>query len=210
MRTTFRNELLACCLGIIVGGAGTALALGEMASLLPGSGGEHGHGEHPIADPSDDEYHVHADFLVYLEHEKLDLAKPEYMTTDEQELHTAAHLHDGNGEVMHIHEKGVTFAEFITSLGFAITDTCLTTPAGEQYCETSEQKIQLYANGETVDLATYEPVDDDQLLLYYGDPDHERISEYLKAIPDDACYYSGTCPERGVAPPESCGLTCEL
>lgn len=205
MSSTLRNEIIACCIGFVVGGAGTMIALDS----FPGSQHLHGH-THPIANPTDDEYHIHADFLIYLDHEQYDLADPKFMTTDEQELHTDAHLHDGNGKVMHVHAEGVTFREFLESLGFVFDETCIETPSGESYCETDANRLLFFANGEPAPLRDYVPVDDDRLLLYYGDPEDERILEYLESIPDDACYYSGTCPERGVAPPESCGLTCEL
>jgi hypothetical protein len=72
--------------------------------------------------------------------------------------------------------------------------------------------VLLFVNGElySAPYTEYEPVDDDSILLYYGDPQNESIQSYIEEIPDDSCYYSGTCPERGIAPPESCGLTCEL
>jgi len=205
MSFPLRSEVIACVLGLAVGGLGTAVALGSFTT----AGHDHG-GAHPIADPTSDEYHVHADFLIYLEHERYELADDAFMTTNSQELHPDAHLHDGNGKVMHVHAEGVTFHEFLESLGFSIDETCLETPDGNSYCETETDRLLFYVNGETADLLQYVPVDDDRLLLYYGDPDHERIPEYLDTIPNDACYYSGTCPERGVAPPESCGLTCEL
>jgi len=62
----------------------------------------------------------------------------------------------------------------------------------------------------TSPITTYVPVDDDRILLYYGEATNTMIATYLENIPDDSCYYSGTCPERGVAPDEECGLTCEL
>ena len=188
----------------MVGGVAMSIALDTLSSH------HHPGHTHPIADPTSDEYHVHADFLIYLEDERYDLSAESFMTTDQQELHPDAHLHDGNGKVMHVHAEGITFSEFLTSLGFTITDTCLQTPEGTEYCETADAQLLFYVNGELAELATYVPDDDDRLLLYFGDPESERIAEYLEAIPDDACYYSGTCPERGVAPPESCGLTCEL
>jgi hypothetical protein len=70
----------------------------------------------------------------------------------------------------------------------------------------------LFVNGElfTSPITQYVPVDNDRILLYYGNYDLGTIQPYLDAIPNDACYYSGTCPERGIAPDEECGLTCEL
>ena len=167
---------------------------------------------HPIADPYDTEYHVHADFRIFVDDEQVELSDEQYMTTSDQTVHKHAHLHDGNGEVKHIHAENITFAEFLSSIDITLTDDCLTLFEDEARCSGAEQEVLLYVNEARYSepISEYVPVDDDRILLYYGDPTNENIQTYAEAIPDDSCYYSGTCPERGVAPPESCGLTCEL
>ena len=59
-------------------------------------------------------------------------------------------------------------------------------------------------------LILFDLVDEDKVLLYYGDHSRENIESWFEQISNDACIYSYTCPERGTPPPESCGLTCEL
>lgn len=199
---TFRPDIAACLIGCVVGA-------GAMYLLLPDN---HSHSSHPIADPYDTEYHVHADFHIIVNDEQIDLSDDMYMTTAGQELSDSVHLHDNNGDVEHIHAEGLTFAEFLDSLGFTLTDACLTLDTGEEYCSGETEEVLLYVNGElyTDPISTYVPEDEDRVLLYYGEATNENLDTYLEAIPNDACYYSGTCPERGTAPPESCGLTCEL
>jgi hypothetical protein len=167
---------------------------------------------HPIADPNDDEYHVHADFRIFVDDTQIDLSDDKFMTTGTHLVSEHAHLHDGNGEVKHIHAENVTFAQFLNSLGITLTDTCLTIFDGTPMCSEQNQEVLLYVNNElyTKPYSLYEPVDDDRILLYYGDPQNANIQSYVEEIPNDSCYYSGTCPERGIAPPENCGLTCEL
>ena len=167
---------------------------------------------HPIADPFDTAYHVHADFRIFIGDDQVDLTADKFMTTAMNMVSEDAHLHDGNGEVKHIHAEEVTFASFLESLDIILTPDCLTLFSGEALCSGDEQGLQLYVNQVlyTQPLTEYVPMDDDRILLYYGDPLNENIQTYIEEIPADSCYYSGTCPERGVAPPESCGLTCEL
>lgn len=205
MKSDFSAQIIgAFLLGFCVGGGATWL-------LLPTPHSHHD--THPIADPYDSEYHVHADFHIYIQGERIDLARPELMTTSEQEPHEHVHLHDGNGEVVHIHAEDIPFAEFLDSIGIGLTEECLTYQDTE-YCASETDKLALYVNEEKLPgaITEYVPQDDDSVLLYFGsnDPSPDQIRAYLDAIPDDACYYSGTCPERGTAPPESCGLTCEL
>ena len=70
----------------------------------------------------------------------------------------------------------------------------------------------VFVNDERIDTPKdYVNEEEDLILVYFGDKnDSETIQSLLLEITDKACIYSGTCPERGTAPPESCGLTCEL
>lgn len=204
MNTPFRQELFACIVGIIIGGGVTWFIISNTTHDFHSV-------SHPIADPYDSEYHVHADFHIVVEDAYVNLSEDRFMTTAEQEFHPDAHLHDGNGEVKHIHAEGITFVSFLEGLGVSVTDRCISVPDGDERCATDTNSLTLFVNGEVIpSLSTYIPVDDDRILLYYGSLENPNLPTYLESIPDDACYYSGTCPERGVAPPESCGLTCEL
>ena len=168
------------------------------------------HDQHPIADPTDGEFHVHADFHIVVNDTLIDLSTDEFQTTSAQSLHPDAHLHNNNGDVEHIHAEGLTFAEFLGSLGITLTDSCLT--LDNTYCSGEIEEVLLLVNDEvfTRPISQYIPVDGDRILLYYGSYGNPLLQTYLDNVPDDACYYSGTCPERGIAPSEECGLTCEL
>lgn len=194
------------------------LAVG--AGLLIGAFLMHiGLGEHSVfnrltinqADPYDTAYHVHTDFLIYINDTRLDLTDEQYQTFAGQELSKHVHLHDNNDKVVHIHEESITFAEFLNSLGILLTEDCITTQ-DKTYCTDGVNQLQLFVDGNryTENITAYVPTDDQAVLLYYGDGDSSTIETYLSEITDDSCLYTGTCPERGVAPPESCGLTCEL
>jgi hypothetical protein len=158
----------------------------------------------------DDEVHVHADFMIIINDEWIRLTDEKYQSSTKQILHKNVHLHDGKDDVVHRHADGITFAQFLQSVGFTLTDTCLTKDTGEQYCANETNELVLYVNGKSVDKTTYVTEENDKVLLYYGTPNSPKVSEYQAAITDNSCFYSGTCPERGVAPPESCGLTCEI
>ena len=190
------KELLACAVGIIVGG----LAVYTWQLYTTSKVGTF-----------DTAYHVHADFKIYIGNEAIDLSQDEYMTTASKELSDHVHLHDGDGDVEHIHLEGVTFVEFLSTLGLTLTNTCLTYDEKE-YCSDEDDGLSLYVNEEKYQepIASYIPKDEDRILLFFGNITNVSIQTLLDSVTDDACYFSGTCPERGVAPPESCGLTCEL
>jgi hypothetical protein len=160
---------------------------------------------------TDTEYHIHADFLIIVDGQEIDLSKDDFMSIAERILHKGVHLHDNNGKVIHFHAPNITLAEFLSSLKINLTSNCLTVEEVD-YCNGDTENLKLYVNNEerTVDLTTYVPEDEDKVLLYYGNEQAPEVTKYLDRITNDACLYSGTCPERGTAPPESCGLFCEL
>jgi len=191
----------ACILGIIIGGVGTYFFLESQTT----------DNWYDNVDIASEEHHTHADFLVYINGEQLDFTADKYQTTAENMLSETVHLHDNQGDVIHFHAEGVTLEEFFSSLGFTITNDCLTTDTGETHCTDGANVLELYVNGELVaDIPNAELVDEDQKLLYFGTPNPPGLQTYLDSVSDRACIYSGTCPERGTPPPEECGLTCEL
>jgi len=198
MKDIKHKEIISFFAGLLLGALITF-------QFIPNFYNDHGIGGHS------DEYHIHSDFLFYVNDEKIDLGIEELMTSAEQQLHSHVHLHDDNGEIVHMHKEEITFAEFLDSISITLTNDCLTFNE-QSYCSDEEEILELFVNYEPFNgpITSYVPMDDDAILLYYGANDQATIKNYLDEIKDDACYYSGTCPERGIAPPESCGLTCEL
>ena len=194
-----------------------ALALGFVAGIrLVGMTFGHRHhsdDSHPIGYANNEnEVHVHSDFLVHLSGETYDLSADKYQTSSTQELHAHIHLHDNNDEVIHRHDHGVTMGQFFSSLGFTLTDECIIDDTQNEFCSDDSAELLIFVNDERIqNPASYVNQEEDRILVYFGDPQaSEKITELLLKITDRACIYSGTCPERGTAPPESCGLTCEL
>jgi hypothetical protein len=156
------------------------------------------------------EVHVHADFAVYMNGTKLDFTKTEYQSSVGHEKDEHVHLHDGKGNIIHRHEEGVTLPEFFTSIGYQLTKDCFTTDTGTQYCTNASSSLALYVNEKKVDdILAYIPQEEDRVLLTYGASDQNLAAE-LASVSDEACIQSGTCPERGIATQESCGLTCDV
>lgn len=196
------TNALACAAGII-----TALIIGSIVAPA-----EHDSTHaHPIRTSTADEVHVHADWLVIIRGEQLRFTDDKYQSSGTNELHPNMHLHDGDDLVLHRHADGVPFVEFFSSLGFTLTNECLTTDTGAELCTNESETLTLFVNGEPrEDVTTYEIQEEDQILLYYGPREDPQLSEYLNNITDEACLYSGTCLERGYKTTSSCGLTCDL
>ena len=203
-----KEELLACAVGIIVGAACTHIVLSGQS--------DHNHEEeyqHPIgyADNAE-EVHVHSDFILYLDGTHYDLSDDKYQSGGEQVLHKHVHLHDNDDDVIHRHDHDITLGDFFGSLGFTLENDSITNDEGITFTNDDVSELMVFVNDERIDNPKdYVNEEEDLILVYFGDKnDSETIQTLLLEITDKACIYSGTCPERGTAPQESCGLTCEL
>ncbi len=173
--------------------------------------------------PNPDPNHTHADFAVWINGTLFDFAQEKYMTEELtanqlqalenstatgssiQVLKQYLHLHDLNGHVLHRHKPGLGFGDFLKSLSFNFTGTCLTTDTGTQTCNEDMTIWRLFVNGKEISPIdpNYVFTDGDHILLTYGASDAELQHEW-SLMTDDACRYSETCPGRGPAPTESC------
>ncbi len=144
------------------------------------------------------------------------------------------HLHDGNGHVIHMHKQGLSIGDFFASIGLPMTDQCLTLDEGQmkkfaavaeaekapgysgptiffgadrEVCTGAMFQWQMFVNGKEQPFdPSYQPKDMDQILLSYnnGDTEQTQVKRELKALTDDACMYSKTCPWKGDPPTENC------
>ena len=147
--------------------------------------------------------HEHADFAVFLEGLGFDFTDLKYQSSDENPLDPDAHLHDGNGEIMHKHRKGITVGYFFKTLGMELTNECFITDEKKEFCNDGNKRLKFIVNGERKDsLADYEFTDLDQILISYGD--EAGVADQQSSVKDEACLYSEKCPERGTPPTEGC------
>ncbi len=160
-----------------------------------------------------DPNHTHADFAVWIQDQRVNFARPEFMSgvsTDEsthptEGLRKYLHLHDGNGNVIHRHKPGLTLAEFFASVGMEFTATCFRTGPDMQSCDGGvDGTFRMFVNGnELPPDPAYVFTDEDAILLTF-DTDPAAIPAKLNALTGEACKYSKTCPWKGAPPTEGC------
>lgn len=161
-----------------------------------------------------DDYHIHADFGLFIDGKKMDFSAAKYQSTDETKLHATLHFHGANGSMVHVHEKGKKLSEFLASLGWKLDGQCLTDEKGSQMCSDAKKSLKLFINGQPkADMADYEISDLDRILLSYGNESIIDLQDQLDTVKDEACIYSRKCPARGTPPKEECvgglGTVCE-
>lgn len=133
-------------------------------------------------------YHTHANFKVYINGSPVDFSQPKYQAVNGKDLDENIHLHDGKGDLIHIHKQGVSLGEFFTSLKMNL----------------SKDAYKLYVNGKVnTSFMSYIPQDLDKILIT-DSKDDSTIQSQLTSVPDDACIYSLKCPTRGTPPTENC------
>lgn len=150
-----------------------------------------------------DAIHLHADFKIYLNGQAYNFTQDKYMSSEGHHLSERTHLHDMNGNIIHVHAFGVTLGEFFNSLGMKFNSTCFRLDNGTEYCNVVENKLMMFVNGqENSQMEKYEPKDLDRILVTYGSNENE-IQNQINSVTDVACIYSLKCPERGSPPNES-------
>ncbi len=175
---------------------------------------------------SQPEYHVHADIAVFVNGQKLNFSQQKYMNIEtcgkpgeaEQDanadLTTLAgmkmviHLHDLNGNSIHIHNANATLSMLFKGIGFDLTPTCLVDDQGRQYCNSNNGKLRVFVNdAEITDFVNYKPQDLDKILVTYGSDSDAIIRDQFTTVTNEACIYSEKCPVPSgfVLTPESCG-----
>lgn len=155
--------------------------------------------------PAEAVYHVHANFKVIINDKAVDFTLAKYQGKDGKDLDENIHLHDGKGDLIHIHKKGITIGEFFKSLGMSLTKDCFSDDSGNKFCNDKSNSLKFLVNGKpNTQFDNFVPQDLDKLLVSYGNDNQTVIDTQLKSVADDACIYSDKCPDRGTPPTENC------
>ncbi|MBI5398249.1 hypothetical protein HZB03_02185 [Candidatus Woesearchaeota archaeon] len=128
--------------------------------------------------------HEHIVFMLVVDGKTIDFSGEKY-----QERSPFVHVEDGIGDVIHKHATGVTFRQFLGTLGITVHDGCLVLDTGKKHCATSSKSskqssktLRFFVNEQPVgDFGMYELKGGDSVLLVYGDI-QENVEEYLNQL----------------------------
>lgn len=169
--------------------------------------------------PAETGTHFHANFLVVIDGEKLDLTDEKYMEDigackiDESLVLPVerAHMHARVGDVVHVHHPGVTWGHFFTNLEFTLGRDFLYTDSGTRYENDESRTLRFFVNGTRIPSAHDRLIEsEDKLLITYGtESDDEVLASQFPEVPNTANAFNlshfdpGGC--AGGAPPETTG-----
>ena len=145
--------------------------------------------------------HWHADFALYIRGERYDFSQERFISDEEDELTENVHIHNPRHNVVHVHREGTTWREFFHSLGFELTDRCITTPEGGHYCTSDMERLSFVLNGAKLERLAFQDITDiDRALISFGSETDEELLAQYELVTDEACIVSLLCMER--VPPE--------
>jgi hypothetical protein len=152
--------------------------------------------------------HWHANFAVFLNGEAYDFNDPRFLVEDPDDPRENVNLHEPRYTVVHVHREQTTFDEFFKSLEWKLTDSCITTIDGEEYCNNDAASLKFVVNGVRIDSLRFQDITDlARVLISYGDETDEQLMEQFDLVGDDACISSELCRDRAPAAgikPEPC------
>lgn len=175
-----------------------------------------------MADTEDHAVHHHANFAVMVDGQKLDFSADQYMedvgacsVDGTQRPEDRVHLHDNNGDTIHIHAEGATWGHFFANLGFTLGSDLLQTDDGRRYpaALSEDSEITFFLNGELVEAIDNQTIDsEDRLLIHLGEPLSEAVllAQYEENVRSDAGEFNHSYDPGGCSGPDEKNLSQRL
>lgn len=128
--------------------------------------------------------HYHANWAVFVDGERLDLSGEKYMEDvvrckadpTRVDPEDRVHMHNGNPDVVHVHDGGATWGHLLANLGFGVGDDYLVTDRGERYAAGEGSSLKFVLNGNVVPSIRNQVIgSEDRLLVSYGSELAEEV-----------------------------------
>ena len=119
--------------------------------------------------------HSHVGILVKVFGDSFDFSAPAYQIKS-----AWIHFEGNDGTTIHKHATGVTLGYLFETLGLGLDDQCFEFHDGRSFCTNEDYSLKFFINGEEVnDIRSYEPSDDDKVLISYGAETPEELESQL-------------------------------
>ena len=150
--------------------------------------------------------HYHANFDVYINGQKELFKGPTYFEEESAckegpNITPAdrAHMHDGIGDVIHVHDRAVTWEQFFNNIGWSIGGDFLET-RDTLYQSNGDNQLHIVLNGQNLtglgSIADRTIGDKDRLLVDFGTTSQTALQKEFSAVPYTAAKYdTGSDPK---------------
>lgn len=138
--------------------------------------------------------HFHANFALFIDGQQFDFSgdkymedvqgcKPDYLPLLPRER---THLHNNEGDAIHVHDRGVTWGHFMANVGFDFGKTYLVSDEGTLYVN-GNKIIKFILNGKEVENPFNKLIEsEDRLLISYGVETVEQAMNQFSTVASDA------------------------
>ncbi len=154
--------------------------------------------------------HYHANFLVVVDGEPLDLSGDRYMEEvgacrvgDDVLPSERVHMHDGVGDVVHVHHDGASWGHFFSVLGFTLGEDHLILDDGRRFFDGEGGRLRFVVDGRALPTLHDQVVrPGDRVLVSWGEePMEEVLEEQFPQVSSDAPEYDERDDPAGCAGP---------
>lgn len=143
----------------------------------------------------DTHVHFHSNFLIYIDGKKVDFSDDKYMEEVSAcsengylQPRQRAHMHDGKSDLIHIHDDGVTWGNFLANLGFNLNSNVLIDDNGNIYQTEGSKALKFILNGQSVNGIDNRLINnEDKLLINFGSESvSDLVSSRFNEVPNSA------------------------
>lgn len=137
------------------------------------------------AGPCPEPPHYHANWAVVVNGEELDFSDDQYMQSvarcaggDVVDPAERVHMHNNEGEVVHVHHVGVAWGHFFDNLGMDVGGDYLIVDRARRFFAGEGATLKFVLNGFTVgEISTLSIQPGDRLLISYGPETPDQVLE---------------------------------
>ena len=156
--------------------------------------------------------HFHANFAVFVWGSRIDFSPDKYMEdiagcsiTGKISARDRVHLHENNGDTIHVHHDGVTWGHFFSNNNIAFWEDFLKLDTGEMFTTQDDTWVLYILNGKRVENPFNTLINsEDKLLISYGDHNWDySLEDLYDQVSSNAWEYNSKYD------PGSCGWTNE-
>lgn len=165
--------------------------------------------------PCPDPPHYHANWAVVVNGEQLDFSADRYMQsvvrcagTEVVDPAERVHMHNNEGEVVHVHHTGVAWGHFLDNLGMDAGSDYLVVDGQRRFFDGERGTLKFVLNGFVVGEISTLPVEPgDRLLISYGPETSQQVLEsQFPMVADNAGEYDERDDPAGCAGVAELGL----
>ncbi len=119
--------------------------------------------------------HAHAALLVKIFSDTMEFSNPAFQIKS-----SWIHFEGRDGTTIHKHATGVNLGYLFETLAIGLDDQCYKFTDGREYCSNEDYELKFFVNREQMpDIREYEIMEDDRILILYGNETPEEVEAYL-------------------------------